>query len=250
MKTAQSLQQWQSVRDSLPGTLGFIPTMGALHEGHFSLIERAQKECDSTVVSIFVNPTQFDEKSDLKNYPNKLNEDLQRLEQLKVDAVFLPNYKIIYPLDYRYQVQEKEVSSILCGRYRKGHFSGVLTVVLKLFNIVRPGRAYFGEKDYQQLRLIQDMVSDLFLSVEIVACPIIRERDGLAMSSRNLHLSTEERSLAPLFYKSLVEANGPDEAVRRLEESGFKVDYVEEYFGRRFGAVFLGDVRLIDNVAL
>ncbi len=231
-------------------SIGFTPTMGALHAGHLSLIEKSLEENDISVVSIFVNPTQFDNPEDLKKYPVLLEKDLALLEELKVDFVFLPTYETLYPDNYAYQVQENEFSKKLCGAFREGHFTGVLTVVMKLLNIVAPTRAYFGEKDYQQLQLVKGMTEAFFMDVEIVPCPIVREKDGLAMSSRNLRLSKEERKRAPLLYK-LLSSNKSDADVKlELKKNGFKVDYVETLNGRRFGAAYLGKVRLIDNVEI
>lgn len=231
-------------------SLGFVPTMGALHEGHMSLIARAQKENARTAVSIFVNPTQFNNPQDLEKYPRPMEKDLQMLRDAGVDAVFLPKADEIYADGYKFELREKEFSQVLCGPTRPGHFEGVLTIVMKLFNIVQPTKAYFGEKDYQQLRLIQDMAKTFFLDVEVVACPTLREADGLAMSSRNLLLTEEEREKAPLIYRLLSTAMTPKEIADELTLAGFKVDYVEEHWHRRFVAAFLGNVRLIDNVEL
>jgi pantoate--beta-alanine ligase len=199
-----------------------------------------------------VNPTQFDQAADLAAYPTTLERDLARLEALGADEVLLPRYEQIYPDGYRFRVDETEFSRTLCGAHRPGHFSGVLTVVLKLLNLVRPARAYFGQKDYQQYLLIRDMVEAFFLDITVVACPTVREADGLAMSSRNLRLDPAARCRAPLFHRALC-ADLDDAAVReRLVAAGFDVDYVETRYGRRFGAVRLatadGSVRLIDNV--
>jgi pantoate--beta-alanine ligase len=250
MIRVESAAEMRRLRKELSGTVGFVPTMGALHEGHYSLVGRARRECDFVIASIFVNPAQFNDPKDLEKYPRPLERDLAGLEKAGVDYVFLPKPGDMYADDYRFEVREKEASKILCGAHRPGHFEGVLTVVMKLFNLVKPDKAYFGEKDYQQLRLISDMASTFFMDVEVVPCPTLREADGLAMSSRNLRLSPAERERAPLLYRALKNAATPAEAARELENAGFKVDYVEEKWGRRLGAAFLGEVRLIDNVAL
>lgn len=250
MKKIESARQMIQIRRELRGSVGFVPTMGALHEGHFSLMKRARRECQTVVASIFVNPTQFNDSNDLEKYPRPLEQDLAGLAAAGVDYVFLPTPADMYADRFRFEVREKEISKFLCGAHRPGHFEGVLTVVMKLFNLVRPERAYFGEKDFQQLRLIQDMTEAFFLDVDVVPCATLRESDGLAMSSRNLRLTTQERELAPRLYQALKNARSAEEARRELELSGFKVDYIEERWGRRFGAAFLGEVRLIDNVEI
>jgi pantoate--beta-alanine ligase len=231
-------------------SIGLVPTMGALHEGHLSLIRRAHRENDRVVVTIFVNPTQYDDPSDLERYPRTLQADLTKVESGGADLVFHPEPETMYADDYRFRVTESPLSTELEGEHRAGHFDGVLTIVLKLFNIVPADRAYFGEKDWQQLLLVREMAAAFFLPVEIVACPTVREPDGLALSSRNLHLTTEERALAPEFYRALSSGASPGEIGRRLAGAGFEVDYVEERGDRLLGAVRLGKVRLIDNVQL
>ncbi|HJL61896.1 MAG TPA: pantoate--beta-alanine ligase, partial [Pseudomonadales bacterium] len=220
------------------------------HIGHAALIERSVAECDVTVLSIYLNPTQFDNIADLEKYPATVEADLELAKNLGVEIVLMPDYEQMYPDGFRYQVEETQFSHRLCGAHRTGHFTGVLTVVMKLLNIVRPQRAYFGEKDFQQYKLIESMADAFFLGVEIVACQTVREEDGLAFSSRNLNLDNSERKLAPRLYEALV-ADVPDEDVcSRLTDSGFDVDYIETYDGRRFGAAKLGKVRLIDNVSI
>jgi pantoate--beta-alanine ligase len=231
-------------------TLGFVPTMGALHEGHVSLIRRSKSENDLTLVSIFVNPTQFDDPGDLAQYPRTLESDLEILRAHRTDFLFLPRETDLYPDRYRYRVTENSLSRVLEGAARPGHFDGVLTVVLKLLQIGSAERAYFGEKDWQQLRLVRGLVEAFFLPTQIVACPIVREADGLALSSRNRRLSPTERALAPRFYEVLSLAPTAEAAVRELETLGFTVDYIEDVDGRRLGAVRIGGVRLIDNVAV
>ena len=231
-------------------SVGFVPTMGALHAGHESLFKKSVSENDITVASVFINRTQFNNPDDYKNYPRSIETDLQMLEKTGVDIVFLPKYEEIYNDDYRYRILENSQSKILCGTSRPGHFEGVLTIVLKLLNIVSPTRAYFGEKDYQQYLLIDGLCKSFFIDVEIIPCPTVREKDGLAMSSRNLLLTSEERKIAPNFSKILRNAKSAALAKAQLEELGFKVDYVEDLYKRRFAAVFLGKVRLIDNVQI
>ncbi len=230
--------------------VGFVPTMGALHEGHASLFKRSKAENEITVASIYINPTQFNNPEDLKNYPVTTNEDLRLLESCGVDYCLLPSYEDIYRDKYRYRVEEEEVSRVLCGAHREGHFTGVLTVVLKLLNLVKAHKAYFGEKDYQQYLLVKGMADAFFLTTEIVSCATVRAKDGLALSSRNKRLKATELELATYFVKELKSGAGVEAIKKNLTSKGFRVDYVEDRFGRRFGAVHLGDVRLIDNVPL
>jgi len=249
MRVLRSLAELRAWRASVLN-VGFVPTMGALHEGHGSLAAASRARDANTLVSIFVNPTQFNNPEDLKNYPRTEAADLKLCESWRVDAVFLPRYEDLYADDYRFEVSEKLESKILCGAHRPGHFNGVLTVVLKLFNLVEPDRAYFGEKDFQQLRLIQGMVSALHVPVEIVPCKTVREADGLAMSSRNVHLTPAERELAAALPKVLRTSLTAADAAAELSSLGFVVEYVEEHWGRRLAAAHLGKVRLIDNVEL
>lgn len=248
MKTIKSIDDFQSQRDSLEGSVGFVPTMGALHHGHGELIKRSVADNDCTIVSIFVNPTQFNNPNDLQNYPKTLASDLELSERLGVDLIFMPEYEHMYPDDFRYLVDETSFSKELCGEHRPGHFTGVLTIVMKLFNLVRPDRAYFGEKDFQQLQLIKDMASAFFLSVDVIGVPTIREEDGLASSSRNLNLTAEERQLAPQLNRAIKSCADDEMVIERLQNQGFNVDYVRTIGKRRFAAVSLGSVRLIDNV--
>ncbi|MCK5073040.1 MAG: pantoate--beta-alanine ligase [Bacteriovoracaceae bacterium] len=250
MKIFENINEWKKFRKEHPSSMGFVPTMGALHDGHLSLIKHARRENEKVIVSIFVNPTQFNDPCDLDNYPVDLDRDIASLKELEVDYLFLPTKKSIYPEDYNCKVIENNLGRILCGKTRTGHFDGVLTVVMKLFNIVGPSRAYFGEKDYQQLSLIKKMAANFFMDVEVIGCPIIREADGLAMSSRNVLLDKKHRCLAPWFYKILKNTESIDLKKRKLEEIGFKVDYLEKHDSRLYGAVFLNEVRLIDNVKL
>ncbi len=259
--------------------LGFVPTMGALHEGHLQLVKNSLLENDHTIVSIFVNPTQFDNKEDLEKYPRLLERDLYKLEQLDPEMiVFIPVAEDIYSG----KVEAKKydhggLDQVMEGKFRKGHFDGVATIVHKLFDVVQPDRAYFGEKDFQQLQIIRRLVKSQQLPVEIVPVPIVREKDGLAMSSRNMRLTERERSAAPFIYQMLVEA-------RNLAENGENIEYIKEkiysafdehpllrleYFEiadeetlqparffekgkhyRAFIAVYAGNIRLIDNIRI
>ena len=242
------LSRWQAFRTSLSGSLGFVPTMGALHEGHAALIERSVQENDHTLVSIFVNPTQFNDPKDLEKYPRTLEADVELLNRVGADYLLLPKAESIYTDGYRYR--EGEQSRLLCGAHRPGHFDGVLSVVLKLLNLAQADRAYFGEKDFQQYLLVKGMAEAFFLKTEIVSCETVRERDGLAMSSRNSRLQPEERRKSSAFPALLRSAKSAEDASRALQNQGFKVDYVEDHFGRRLGAVHIGAVRLIDNVEI
>jgi len=252
VKCYSDLAAWRAARRAVIGTVGFVPTMGALHPGHATLIERSVAECDHTVLSIYVNPTQFNNPQDLAHYPRTTDTDLALARELGVDSVLLPDYPSLYADGFRYRVDETAFSGSLCGAHRPGHFTGVLTVVMKLLNLVRPDRAYFGEKDYQQFLLIRDMCDAFFMGVDIVPCMTVREADGLAMSSRNALLDAAGRALAPAFSR-LLRDRQDDAAVRAaLQALGFEVDYLETHGDRRFGAVVVRggdrDVRLIDNV--
>jgi pantoate--beta-alanine ligase len=230
--------------------LGFVPTMGALHEGHSSLIRKAKLQNLKVVVSIYVNPTQFNNPQDLETYPQTWEADVARLRGLNVDYLLAPTYTQLYPDDFRFQITETELSKKWCGAHRQGHFTGVLSVVMKLLNLVQPQRAYFGEKDYQQFLLVRDMAAAYFIPTEIIGCPTVRENDGLAMSSRNLRLSPAARLKAPRLAEILRQSSSSAEACLRLKNQGFLVDYVEDFEKRRLAAVVLEDVRLIDNVQI
>jgi pantoate--beta-alanine ligase len=249
IKTSEA---WRALRtgDLKDHSIGFVPTMGSLHAGHVSLIKRSLQENAITVVSIFVNPTQFNDPKDLERYPRKDEEDLALLRSLQVDYVFFPDYKTLYPDDYQFRVTESIISSIMEGSSRPGHFDGVLTVVMRLLNIIQPTRSYFGEKDYQQYLLIREMVRSFLMPVEIIPCPTVRDADGLALSSRNVLLTPEDRQKAPMLFRLLSSTQSTDAIMIELERHGFHVDYIIDYEGRRFGAVYLGKVRLIDNVPL
>lgn len=241
---------WLEARRGAPlrdAAIGFVPTMGALHAGHLALLDRARAENEHVVLSIFVNPTQFDSPEDLARYTVDVAADVA-LAGGRADSVLAPGAPELYPDGYAYRVSEIGLARRWEGRHRPAHFDGVLTVVLKLLNLVRPRRAYFGEKDWQQLRLVQGMARALFLDTEIVACPIVRDADGLALSSRNARLSRQGREAAREFPRILREAPDPAAAACGLRAAGFVVDYVDETEGVRLGAVRVDGVRLIDNV--
>lgn len=247
-----NLEEWRALRASSAWsstTIGLVPTMGALHAGHEALLKRARAENERVVLSIFVNPTQFNDPNDLESYPRTLEADLD-LARPYVDAVLTPTVDDFYRDGFRYRVTETELSRRWEGVHRPGHFDGVLTIVLKLFNVVQAKRAYFGEKDWQQLRLIRGMVEALFLPIEIVSCPTVRDVDGLALSSRNRRLSQLGRRHAAAFPEALRLARDAAAAAANLKMHGFEVDYVDDFEGVRLGAVRIDGVRLIDNVKL
>lgn len=256
-------------------TIGFVPTMGYLHEGHLSLVKKAREDNDIVVVSIFVNPTQFGPNEDFNRYPRDLERDLRLLEPLNVDYVFYPSVEEMYPKNYSVYVDEVELSKYLCGAKRPRHFRGVCTVVTKLFNIVKPTRAYFGQKDAQQFRILRRMVQNLNMDIEMIEMPIVRESDGLAMSSRNVYLNEEERKEATRLHKSLLKAKELIESGERdvskiknlmleiLNHPLLKIDYVEIVDEETLKpiekiegkviialAVFVGKARLIDNMII
>ena len=188
-------------------TIGFVPTMGALHEGHLSLVRRAKQENDITTVSIFVNPIQFGPSEDFERYPRDREGDLEKLQKEKTDVTFMPEISSMYPERFLTHIEVNEISGRLCGAFRPNHFRGVATVVTKLLNIVKPTRVYFGQKDFQQSVIIKQLVRDLNIGVDVVVCPTVREQDGLAMSSRNAYLSEEQRKAATVIYECLKEAS-------------------------------------------
>ncbi len=206
MNQLTTLPDLWAARAQLPEPVGFVPTMGYLHEGHLSLARRAREECASVVVSIFVNPTQFAPTEDLDAYPRDLERDLRLLKEISVDLVWTPTPEVMYPEGFQTWVTVEELTQVLEGASRPTHFRGVTTVVAKLFNGVQPQKAYFGQKDAQQAVVVQRMVKDLNFPVEIIVCPIVREPDGLAMSSRNTYLTPEERQAATVLYRSLSSA--------------------------------------------
>ena len=261
--------QWR--RDDVQ--IGFVPTMGNLHQGHLSLVEHAHRLADKVVVSIFVNPSQFVQGEDFATYPRTLEEDLAVLRQAEVDAVYIPAEDQLFPggWEQRTEVHVPRLENIYCGKTRPGHFTGVATIVTKLFNIVRPDVAVFGEKDFQQLLVIRHLVRDLNITVDIVGSPTIREDDGLAMSSRNQYLTLEERNEAPMLYQTLLECaeKVPQDienikeleqaAVSKLGQHGFVVDYFSICNANDLSppteselvilaAAWLGKARLIDNL--
>ncbi|MBK7229254.1 MAG: pantoate--beta-alanine ligase [Ignavibacteriales bacterium] len=252
-KVISNIKQFTKLRKSKSLTdksIGLVPTMGALHEGHLSIVKRSIKENDITIVTIFVNPTQFNSKEDLLKYPQNLKGDLFKLKKLKVDFILVPAFNEIYPDNYAYVLTENELSKILCGKYRPGHFDGVLTVVMKLLNIVKPTHAYFGEKDYQQLKLIKAMVDTFFIDTKIIAHPIVRNKNGLALSSRNERLSLEQQVLAAELHKTLSSGLSITKIKSTLKQKGFVVEYVEKFDNRILSGVYLNKVRLIDNVKI
>lgn len=255
-------------------SVGFVPTMGALHQGHTSLVEKAAVENNITVVSIFVNPAQFNDPSDLEAYPRTLDHDLELLQSLNADLVFIPTVKEMYPEEDKRLFDFGNLDKVMEGKHRKGHFTGVAQIVSKLFLAVLPNRAYFGQKDFQQLVIVRHLVQNLNLNLDIIACPIVREKDGLAMSSRNVRLSREERNLAPFIHKTLKLAREKSGSLTPAEIKSWVILLFEEqplmqleYFeivedkelkpvvdwdeqGNKVGclAVQLGKVRLLDNL--
>ena len=275
MQIVRSIPQMRAVNYPTAAKVGFVPTMGYLHEGHLSLVDAAVKSCDVVVVSIFVNPAQFGPSEDLGSYPRDFERDLALLKKHKVDYVFFPTAEEMYPPAYKTWVKVDDLSGILCGKTRPEHFKGVSTVVLKLINIVRPQFMYMGNKDFQQLAVLQRMASDLNLSVKIVGCPTIREEDGLAKSSRNLYLEGPERQQATCLYKALKNSQKLMKAGERsadkiiaaaeklLLDNHAKVDYIKIVDSRDLSevrqvdershmliAAWVGKPRLIDNMPL
>ena len=203
IKTIQEMQAWSRRERAEGKSIGFVPTMGALHEGHLSLVRRAKDENETTVVSVYLNPAQFGPHEDLDTYPGDVEADLSRLSPYEVDALFLPTNEEMYPDGFSLSIDVGSLGEILCGASRPGHFNGVALVVAKLFNSVVPHRAYFGQKDFQQTVIIRKLVRDLNFDIDIIVCPIVRERNGLAMSSRNVYLNDLERKAALIVYRSL-----------------------------------------------
>jgi pantoate--beta-alanine ligase len=246
-----TLRDWTKQRRLLSEhSIGFVPTMGALHRGHASLVERCRRENEIVVVSIFVNPSQFNDPKDLDRYPRTLNKDMEILERLGADEVIIPSASELYPGGYRFRVEPGGSVLVMEGAHRPGFLQGVLTVVLKLLNLVRADRAYFGEKDYQQLKVVTEMAQEFFLPTKIIPCPTVREESGLAMSSRNVLLSPEGREKAAYLFRALTTTASPAQARAMLDAHGFVVDYVEEHWSRRLAAAFFDGVRLIDNVPI
>ena len=276
VSTVHDVRQRAAEVRRLGCSIGFVPTIGTLHAGHASLIRAARQETGFVVVSIFVNPTQFGLGEDFERYPRPLDSDLDLCRQEQVDLVFTPSTTVIYPPGFRTFVEVRDLQNVLCGRSRPGHFSGVAIVVLKLFNIVQPDVAYFGQKDAQQCRIIQQLVRDVDLPVQIRVVPTVREADGLALSSRNQYLDADQRRQAPVLYQALQEAGalalGGERDAARLRQtivahlrsaSGAVLDYAEvvdaetlQPLERLQGdvlvalAVKFGHTRLIDNILL
>ncbi len=251
MRVWNTVGVWRKRRDAIGGegrTVGFVPTMGALHCGHAALVERCRAENQIAVVSIFVNPTQFNDPRDLERYPRPMESDIEMLEALGVDDVLAPGAADLYPRGYAFRIEASEITELMEGARRAGFLQGVMTVVLKLLNLVRPHRAYFGEKDFQQLQTVTRMVEDLFIPTEIVPCATVRAASGLAESSRNRLLSEAGVERAACLYRALTAAASPAEASAMIEAAGLTVEYVEEHWGRRFVAAWIESVRLIDNV--
>ena len=277
----QQIQKIETLREQLAlirkakKKIALVPTMGNLHQGHLSLVTKAKQHADYIVVTIFVNPSQFVAGEDFEDYPRTLDADLEMLKEMNVDLVFIPQTEEIYPDSdqMKTEVTVPELDSIYCGKYRPGHFNGVATVVTKLFNMVQPDVAIFGEKDFQQLLVIRRLVKDLNIPVEIIGAPIVRERDGLAMSSRNQYLTESERAQAPELFKCLnkmadaIKQGDSNykklemEAVDELLANGFKPEYVGICDAETLktpinhklviiAAAWLGNARLIDNVAV
>ncbi len=251
MQIYHNLEEWQRVRTNLPEnvSLGFVPTMGNLHVGHASLFTASQRENDCTIASIFVNPTQFNQQEDFTHYPRTLDEDLDILTNAGVDYCLLPTEQSIYADGFRYQITENKRAQNMEGLHRPGHFNGVLTVVMKLLQLVKPHRSYFGEKDYQQYQLIRGMAEAFFMGIDIKACPTIREPSGLAYSSRNSRLNPTDKQLAEQFAQIFHQNKPCEQIIQELQALPIGVEYIEEHDNRRYAAVVIGNVRLIDNYA-
>jgi len=274
VETVVDLQSFVQQQKESGKSVGFVPTMGALHAGHVSLVKQCKAENDIAVVSIFVNPTQFNNASDLEHYPRTMDDDCALLQTVGVDVVFAPSVAEVYPEEDTRQFDFGMVDKVMEGEHRPGHFNGVAQVVSKLFDMVKPDVAYFGEKDFQQIAIIREMVKQLSIPIKVIACPIVREADGLAMSSRNARLTPEHRAVAPLIAKVLKasKAMATDKTVEEVKQ--YVVDTLNaeelldvEYYdivdtltlqsvsswdeaGDKVGciAIFAGDIRLIDNV--
>lgn len=276
LKKVAALQKYLQAQIDYGQSIGFVPTMGALHQGHLSLIKNSKRETDISVCSIFVNPTQFNDSSDLDKYPRTISADIEKLESSECDVLFFPSVDEVYPnepepinLDFGYLDQPME------GANRPGHFAGMAQVVKRLLDIVKPHKLFMGQKDYQQAAIVRNMLSQLEMDVKLVVCPIVRENDGLAMSSRNVRLSKTQREMAPLISKTLIYAKSvietapigeiEKEAMKRLTITGMKSEYFEIVDGITLEpvsdvsnsnlivactAVNLGDIRLIDNMIL
>ena len=250
-KVIKSLNDLRLIRKKLltgKCSVGFVPTMGNLHEGHKSLLKRSNNENMVTILGIFVNPTQFNDDNDFKNYPRTSHQDIMIAEEEGVNYVLTPVYEDLYPDQYSYKLINTTTSQE--AEFRPGHFDGVLTVVLKLLLIVKPTRAYFGEKDYQQLQLVKGLVKAFFIETKIIGCEVVRNEFGLPLSSRNRRLTADQYQLARRFSEIFHSDISCSEIKNILIREGIKVDYVKDCNGRRFSAVHIGDIRLIDNIIL
>ena len=274
MKTISTIQEFRKWRKGITGRIGFVPTMGALHAGHLSLVEESIATCQNTIVSIYLNPAQFAPGEDLNRYPIIIDTDIKKLSYFQVDCVFLPNDSEMYPKEFSTQIQENILSRVLEGNSRPGFFTGVTTIVAKLFNIIEPTHVFFGEKDAQQLRIVEKIISDLNYPIEVISCPIIREKNGLAMSSRNENLNNAELIIAAIIQQALQEGKNlivsgernskiiRDKIIHTISsEKLLRIDYVSVADSKTFleisdkidgdilisVAVYLGEIRLIDN---
>jgi pantoate--beta-alanine ligase len=254
MRLVRTIAETRDALEALrTGAIGLVPTMGALHEGHLSLLRAARDECDTVVMSLFVNPAQFREGADLQSYPRDEERDLELARAEGVDLLFAPSVEEMYPPGFQTWVDVTELGSILEGQFRPGHFRGVATIVLKLFTVVRPTHAYFGQKDAQQVEVIRRMIRDLALEVELRTLQVVRDEDGLALSSRNALLSADERQRALALSRALGTRDRDAALALLTAANGLKVDYVEvaDFDPPTLaGAIRLGSTRLIDNVPL
>ena len=274
LKTIPTIQEFRKWRKGITGSIGFIPTMGALHDGHLSLVEESIGTCQNTIVSIYLNPAQFAPGEDLSRYPKTIDTDIKKLSYFQIDCVFLPNDSEMYPKEFSTQIQENILSRVLEGNSRPGFFTGVTTIVAKLFNIIEPTHVFFGEKDAQQLRIVEKLVTDLNYPIQIISCPIIREENGLAMSSRNEYFNNGERIIAATIQQALKEGKNliisgersskiiRKKIIHRISsEKLLTIDYVSVADSKTLieisdkikedvlvsVAVYLGEIRLIDN---
>ncbi len=275
LKTVADYEAWRTSGSRKGRTIGFAPTMGALHDGHLELVRMARRAGDTAVVSIFVNPTQFNDPKDLEKYPRTPGRDIELLLSAGCEVLFMPGVEEVYPpgRDLRLQIDFGQLDKVMEGAFRPGHFAGMATVVNRLLDIVRPARLYMGQKDFQQLSIVRDMLRQLKSPIELVMCPTVREADGLAMSSRNMRLTPELRQTAPVIHATLEAASAAfrqqpaatvcENALKRLAEAGLKPEYFELVDGYSLlpvahwsdasfvvacTAAWAGDVRLIDNL--
>ena len=274
-KLINSIDEMSSIRRQLKGKIGFVPTMGFLHEGHLSLVREAKKQTDIVIVSIYVNPTQFGVNEDLSKYPSNIERDIELLTNLEVDYIFFPTDEQMYPEGYKTWVNVDRITQVLCGRSRPTHFRGVTTIVAKLMNIIDPDLMFMGEKDFQQLVVLKQMAKDLNFRTKIVGCSIIREKDGLALSSRNKYLSSEEREKAlclnkslllsqKLFNEGITNSNKIiSQMTNLIENNEGIIDYIEVFDPKTFEhiseivigsrialAIIIENTRLIDNIQI